>query len=222
MGTAYLYGHKCTVYRDHEALKFLFTLQANLPIGAGRTSITGIKPTSPVLHEVLAGQLIHPLPRSRLEDRSTIQFPKWKEGNRYTMVFVDYLMKWVFPVPDQTALMIAQLFTEEFVCRHGVPGELLSDRGPAFLSKLMLEVCELMGTKKLNTIAYHPQTDGLVERFNCTLTEMLAKKVVKTGIPSCRTCCSPIKQASSNLHVSLLSFLSTAGILGYNPRTSLM
>ena len=63
------------------------------------------------------------------------------------------------------------------MARHGVPNQLLSDRGPAFLSRLMLEICGVMGTKKVNTSAYHPQTDGLVERFNRTLTDMLAKTV---------------------------------------------
>ena len=38
-----------------------------------------------------------------------------------------------------------------------------------------------MGITKTNTMAYHPQTDGLVERFHRTLTDMLAKMVVKGG-----------------------------------------
>ena len=62
--------------------------------------------------------------------------------------------------------------------RHGVPGELLSDRGNTFLSGLISEVCSLLGIHKLNTTAYHPQTDGLVER---TLTAMLSKTVEKNG-----------------------------------------
>ena len=45
----------------------------------------------------------------------------------------------------------------------------------------MYGVCELMGIKKINTTAYHPQTNGLVERFNRTLTSMLAKTVQKQG-----------------------------------------
>ena len=39
----------------------------------------------------------------------------------------------------------------------------------------MLEVCSLLGIKKLNTSGYHPQTDGLVEKFNCTLINMISK-----------------------------------------------
>ena len=54
-------------------------------------------------------------------------------------------------------------------------------RGRAFLSGLMQEVELLLGFKKVNTTAYHPQTDGLVKRFNRTLTAMLAKSVEKRG-----------------------------------------
>ena len=39
----------------------------------------------------------------------------------------------------------------------------------------MLELCSLIGIKKINTRGYHPQTDGLVEKFNSTIQSMLAK-----------------------------------------------
>ena len=65
------------------------------------------------------------------------------------------------------------------ISRHGVPGELLSDRGAAFLSHLMQNVCKLLNTKKIDTTTYYPQTDGLVKHFNRTLIEMLSKKVVE-------------------------------------------
>ena len=112
-----------------------------------------------------------------------IQFPKSQSGNQYAVVFTDYSTKWpeVFATKDQTALTIAELFVEEIVCRHGVPGQLLSDRGAAFLSRLLKEICSLLGVKKINTTAYHPQTNGLTERFNRTLTDMLAKRVEKNG-----------------------------------------
>jgi hypothetical protein len=92
---------------------------------------------------------------------------------------MDYLTKWpeVFATPDQSALTIARLLVEHIISRHGVPNELLSDRGPAFISKLLKEVCILLGVRKTSTTAYHPQTDGLVG----TLTDMLAKTVEKDG-----------------------------------------
>ena len=64
-----------------------------------------------------------------------IQFTTSHVGNRYAVVFTDYLTQWpeVFATKDQTALTIAKLFVQEIICRHGVPCQLLSDRGPAFL-----------------------------------------------------------------------------------------
>ena len=112
-----------------------------------------------------------------------LQLPRSYEGNQYAVVFVDYLTKWpeVFPTKDQTALTIARLLVDQIIARHGVPSDLLSDRGANFLSQLMQEVCHQMGIHKFNTTAYHPQTDGLVERFNRTLLDMLAKTVEKNG-----------------------------------------
>ena len=53
---------------------------------------------------------------------------------------MDYLTKWpeVFAVKDQTAATIATLLVEQIISRHGVPAEVLSDRGKAFLSELYL------------------------------------------------------------------------------------
>ena len=98
-------------------------------------------------------------------------------------MFIDYLTKWVevFPTKDQTALTIAQLLVTEVISRHGVPRDLLSDWGAAFLSSLLNEECQIMGLHKVNTTAYHSQGDGLVERFNRTLMEMLSKTVDLNG-----------------------------------------
>ena len=94
-----------------------------------------------------------------------IQFTKSHVGNQYAVVCTDYLTKWpeVFATKDQTAPTIAKLFVEEIICRHGVPCQLLSDCGPAFLSYLMTETCKLLGVHKIYTTAYHPQTNGLTE-----------------------------------------------------------
>ena len=106
-----------------------------------------------------------------------LQLPLTSSGNKYVIVFMDYLTKWVeaFPTADQQATTVAELMIEHIVCRHGVPEELLSDRGTNFLSDIMMKLCSLLGIKKINTSGYHPQTDGLVEKFNSTLQAMIAK-----------------------------------------------
>ena len=106
-----------------------------------------------------------------------LQLPVTHKGNRYVVCFVDYLTKWVeaFPMADQKADTIARILVEQVICRHGVPEQLLSDRGTNFLSELIKGVCDILGIKKINTSGYHPQTDGLVEKFNSTLVSMIAK-----------------------------------------------
>ena len=106
-----------------------------------------------------------------------LTMPLTSRGNRYIVVFMDYFTKWAeaFAVSDQQAPTIARLLVENIVCRHGVPEELLSDRGSNFLSSLIMEMCTILGIKKINTSGYHPQTDGLVEKFNSTLLAMLSK-----------------------------------------------
>ena len=125
-----------------------------------------------------------PIPVAGAFDRigvDVLQLPKTRRGNRYAVVFMDYMTKWpeVFPVADQSSATIARLLVEEIISRHGVPAQILSDRRKAFLSGLMKELEILMGYKKVNTTAYHPQTDGLVEKYNRTLTAMLAKTTNK-------------------------------------------
>ena len=79
-----------------------------------------------------------------------IQFTKSHQGNKYAVVFVDYLTKWpeIFATPDQSALTIARLLIEHVISCHGVPREPLSDQGPAFLSKLLKEMWQLIGSKR--------------------------------------------------------------------------
>ena len=110
-----------------------------------------------------------------------LKLPLTYDGNQYVLVFLDYLTKWVeaFPIKDQKAETVARVLVEEVICRHGAPERLLSDQGSNFLSELIAEVCRLLQIKKINTSGYHPQTDGLVERFHQTLISMLSRYVEK-------------------------------------------
>ena len=113
-----------------------------------------------------------------------MELPRTTQGNKYVVIFQDFLSKFplVFPTPDQKSLRIAKLLVEEVVPLFGVPEALLSDRGANLLSHLMQDVCTLLGVKKLNTTAYHPQCDGMIERFNRTLKGMLCKHAAKFGV----------------------------------------
>jgi transposase InsO family protein len=129
---------------------------------------------------------LHPIPVSRpfqIVGVDVMELPVTESGNRYVLVFQDFLTKWpfAFPIPDQKAQRIARLLVTEVVPLFGVPEALLSDRGTNLLSHLMMDVCHLLGIQKLNTTAHHSECDGMVERFNRTLKTMLRKHAAKFG-----------------------------------------
>ena len=73
------------------------------------------------------------------------------------------LFHWPCVVPDQKAHKIGRLLAEEAIPFFGVPEAFLSDRGTNLLSHLMTDLCQIMGITKLNTTAYYPECDGIVE-----------------------------------------------------------
>ena len=102
--------------------------------------------------------------------------PKTKNGNQYIVAFSCSLTHWgeAFAVEEQKEETIAELLVCEICCRFGCPSILLSDRGANFLSALCTKVYELMKIKKVSTTSYHPACNGITERFNGVLVEMLS------------------------------------------------
>ena len=74
-----------------------------------------------------------------------------------------------------------------FFSRMGIPREILSDQETNFVSQLLKEIYLLLNGYPIRTTPYHPQTDGLVERFNRILKSMLKK--VEVGTLYCCTYC---------------------------------
>uniref|UniRef100_A0A8C6KQE2 Gypsy retrotransposon integrase-like protein 1 n=1 Tax=Nothobranchius furzeri TaxID=105023 RepID=A0A8C6KQE2_NOTFU len=101
---------------------------------------------------------------------------KSKSGNRFMLVITDYATKYpeVFPLKSVKAKTVAFCLVQ-FFARVGFPKEILTDQGTNFMSKLLKDVYKLIGISRLRTTPYHPQTDGLTERFNQTLKNMLRK-----------------------------------------------
>ena len=102
--------------------------------------------------------------------------PKSDSGNLWVLVVGDYCTKWIeaYALPDATATTVALKLVNEFVCLFGVPQELHSDQGTNFESKVFSEICQILGVSKTRTTAYNPKSDGMVERFNKTLAQMLS------------------------------------------------
>ncbi len=108
--------------------------------------------------------------------------PKSKQGHRYILVVCDYATRYpeAIPLKKFTAPVVADELIEIFF-RHGKPQEILTDQGTNFTSQLLTEIYKMIGTKAIKTTPYHPQTDGLVERFNQILKQMLKKLIDGEG-----------------------------------------
>ena len=104
--------------------------------------------------------------------------PLSNSGNHYIVAFSDYLSRWpeAFTVPDSKAA-ISKLLVDKIISQHSAPRTLLSTRGKNFLSDIVAETCRIYQIRKVNCSAYHPQTDGVVERFNSTLCDSLSNYV---------------------------------------------
>ena len=90
------------------------------------------------------------------------------------MVVGDYYTRWMeaIPIPNQEATTVAKKLVDEIFLRFSIPEQLHTDQGRQFESQLMTEVCKLLCIRKTKTTPYHPQCDGLVERFNHTTLNM--------------------------------------------------
>jgi len=98
------------------------------------------------------------------------------ESDIYIMVVGDYFSRWMeaISLPNQEAHTVAEKLVDKVFLRFSAPEQLHSDQGRQFESQLLSEVCKLMHIHKTRTTPYHPQCDGLVERFNRTMLTMLA------------------------------------------------
>jgi hypothetical protein len=83
------------------------------------------------------------------------------------LLITDYLSKYPFAfcIKSKQAIEIATRFFE-FISYFGPPNVLLSDCGTEFLNKLVHNVSFICGIERKVTAAYHPQTNGLTEKFN--------------------------------------------------------
>lgn len=124
-----------------------------------------LQPIPPPSHpfEVVGIDIFGPLPLST-------------SGNRWILVAIDHATRYVetAPLRNATAEAIAPFILHNIVLRHGAPRALISDRGKSFMAHTVEALLRVYRIDHRLTSPYHPQTNGLTERFNHTLAAMLS------------------------------------------------
>ena len=116
------------------------------------------------------------VPFSRIAMDIVGPLPKSNRGHRYVLVILDYATRYPEAIPLRSASAKAvahEIFL--LASRVGIPSEILTDQGTCFMSSILTQLYRWLNVKRIKTSVYHPQTDGLVERFNQTLKRMLKK-----------------------------------------------
>jgi hypothetical protein len=110
--------------------------------------------------------------------------PTTEEGNRWLLIAVDHTTKWpvVKSVPQASNDIVAKFLHEEIVMRFGCPTEIITDRAPNFTTATLRAYMRTLGVKHVLTSAYHPRSNGVVERFNRLFGGMLSRYVGDSNV----------------------------------------
>ena len=119
------------------------------------------------------------IPEWKWEDISMdfiVGLPRTQKGYDSIWVIVDRLTKSAHFLPVKTgylAKQYAELYMDHILCLHSVPKTIISDRGTQFVARFWEQLYTSLGTHLIRSSAYHPQTDGQIERINQILEDML-------------------------------------------------
>jgi len=116
--------------------------------------------------------------------------------NKYIITIIDRFTRWpeAIPVKNMTAETVANAIIEQWIARFGVPTKITTDQGRQFESHLFAQLNNRLGIRHLRTTAFHPQANGIIERFH---------RVLKTSIK-----CKNNKNWSKELPLILLGLRS--------------
>jgi hypothetical protein len=135
-------------------------------------------------HTRLAPQPI-PIPQRRFSHLHVDLVGPLQYSNNFSYIFIiiDRTSKWMEAVPlsEMSTAACATSLTFTWISRFGVPETITLDRGPQFTSNLWLQLCEMLNISHRQTTAYHPESNGAVERLHCCLKDALrARATVAT------------------------------------------
>ena len=100
-------------------------------------------------------------------------------GYTHLLTIVDRTTRWpeVIPLRETTSVECARALIGAWISRFGIPFDITSDRGPQFTSALWSTISQQLGVQVHRTTAYHPQANGMVERFHRTLKSALKARL---------------------------------------------
>ena len=103
-------------------------------------------------------------------------------GYTYLLTCVDRSTRWpeVIPMTGISATECASAIFHGWISRFGVPDIITSDRGTQFTSSLWSAICSLLGIRHNTTTSFHPQSNGMVERFHRQLKNSLRARLAST------------------------------------------
>lgn len=101
--------------------------------------------------------------------------PLTENGNKFILTLQDDLTKFsrAYAIPNHETETIAKKLVENFICTFGIPITIVSDQGRDFTSNLLKNISKLLKIKHINCTAYHPQSNGALERSHATLADYL-------------------------------------------------
>ena len=160
---------------DHDIKEFVRdcqNCQASKVHRHTKSQVVTIAPQSDRLISVHI-DIVGPLPTAYATDH---HFPL---PYRYLLTCIDRSTRWTEAIPliDTTASSVALAFVSGWVSRLGVPLEVVTDRGSQFESELFANIAAIIGFNHIRTTSYHPQSNGMIERFHRTLkSAIMARK----------------------------------------------
>lgn len=124
-----------------------------------RQALQPLKAEKPL--ELITSDIVGPLPTT-------------PRGNKYIIVVCDHFSKWTqaYPLATTTSEDVARVILDHMY-KFGLATNILTDQGRNFQANMLRQLYELLDIKKLRTSSYHPECNGITERFNRSLKSML-------------------------------------------------
>jgi hypothetical protein len=174
--------------------------------------------------------LLQPLPiPKRPWDSVSMDFvtglPVSAKGMDAIIVFVDRLTKMVHLAATTTtvdAVGTAILFKDHVLKLHGLPLDIVSDRGSVFVGNFFSALLELLGVTHNRSTAFHPQTDGQTERVNRVMEEMLRHYVMDSRQRGWEESLAAVEFAINNSYHESIGTTPFRANGGRDPRLPLM